>query len=329
MFEKCKTAFLFNDSPAHTVDSNFYKHAGADIDGSILVLRKGKKTLITSQLNFSEAKKLCNFSVKLYPKGKIAPFLKKFAPAGSIGLDFESISAARLLRLKKIFGKRIVDISSTLAWQRVQKTPDEIEKIKKAAKISRKILSSLHLSSKESEIDVANRLKIECLKAGAALAYPPIVASGKNSSNPHHSPTKKKLGNGIVLIDFGVKYENYCSDLTRCFFLGACKKEKQKYSEAKQIFFEMLHSMHRFRTCAAVAKYSQSCMKKAGWPAPVHAIGHGIGLDIHEHPYFYAKTKKRLLPNSIFAIEPGCYLSNFGVRYEDDILLTRKKAKLI
>jgi len=329
IFEKCKTAFLFNDSAAHTLDSNFYRHAGADIDGSILVLKNNKKILITSRLNLSKAKKLCNFAIKLYPGGKTAPFLKKIAPSGNVGLDFDSISAARLLRLKKIFGKRIVDISEPLALQRVQKTSEEAGKIKKAAQISRKILSSLHLSSKESEIGVANRLKIECFKAGASLAYPPIVAAGKNSANPHHSPTSKKLGHGMVLIDFGAKYENYCSDLTRCFFLGACKKEKQKYGEAKQIFYEMLDSVHRFRTCAAAAKYPLTQMKKLGWPAPLHSIGHGIGLDIHELPYFYEKSREKLLPNSIFAIEPACYFSNFGVRYEDDILLTGKKAKLI
>ncbi|MFA5108165.1 MAG: Xaa-Pro peptidase family protein [Candidatus Micrarchaeia archaeon] len=330
IFKKCNCALLFSDDPYSGVDANFYKHSNCEIDNSILLLCNGKKLLIANKMNEREARQKCKFAVKSLFSRDVPAFLKKkISKTAKIGLDFEAISSARYFRLKKIFGPRLVDISEELEQMRLQKTQEEISNLKTAVKIAKTILNGLKLSPSMSELDVQKSLHIACLQKGVEFSFPPIIASGKNSANPHHKPCAKKLGNGIVLIDFGVKYKGYCSDLSRCFFLGECKKEKEKYAQAKLIFSKLVDSFSSVRTIGQVAQIGDMECKKLGWPPMIHSFGHGIGIKVHDAPPLYSKSKQMILPNMALAIEPGYYCNQFGVRFEDNILIGKKGAKLL
>ncbi|MFH1306615.1 MAG: Xaa-Pro peptidase family protein [Candidatus Micrarchaeota archaeon] len=329
IFKKCKFAVLFNDDAADAPDANFLRHAGCNIDNSILILQKGKKLLITSEMNYSKAKKLCKFHVKAVERKDIPVFLKKLVGKMKIGVDFEGVSAGRYKRMKKVFGKKIVDIHPELVQMRAIKTKNEIKNISKAVKITKKILSNLKLKPNMREIDVVRALRFVCIKNNVLFSFPPIVAAGKNSSKPHHTPEKKKLGKGIVLVDFGIKYKNYCSDLTRCYFLGKCKKEREKYEEAKKIFYEIIKNIEKCKNFGELTKNAGKIVKRNGWKKMVHSIGHGIGIDVHDFPLFYKKSKQKLQDNMAFAIEPAWYGKKFGVRFEQNLILKKGKPRIL
>jgi len=330
IFKKCSVVLLFNDEPYESANPDFLYHSGCDVDNSILILKKNSKLLLTPKMNYSKAKSQCKFKIVAYSSKNVKEILKKEAK-GKIGLNFDSISHARFLRLKKIFGSGIVDLSEDLLLLRAIKTSAQISKIKTAVKIAKQILKEIEpsLSPSKTEIEIEKELKLLCIKHKVSPSFPPIVAAGKNSSNPHHSPSSKKLGNSIVLIDFGVKYQNYCSDLTRCFFLGKCEKEREKYSSAKKILKEIVSSVANLKTAGDLANFSSLAVQKHGFSSLIHSIGHGVGIEVHESPSLYSKSKQPLKPGMVIAIEPGWYGKDFGVRFEENLELTKKRAVLL
>lgn len=329
LFNKCDYALLFNDGTTCLPDANFLKHAKCDVEDAILLMSQNSKLLISSKFGEKEARKNCCLPLKVVSSRKETnSFLQKKLRGKKLGLDFSSISATRYLRIKNLLKKEPLDIGAELSLERAIKTPGEIKLISEAVKISKEILDGVSLSPAKSEIAVANELKVQCAKLGLEPAYGIIVAAGKNSSSPHHVPTSKKLGNSSVLIDFGVRYNNYCADLTRCFFLGKCEKEREKYEEAKQIFDSLVLSLPKCKTACDFANLAQNEIKCAGWPNLPHTIGHGIGLEVHEEPFFHSDSKTPLAPNTIIALEPAYYCKNFGVRYEDDLVITKNGVKI-
>ncbi|MFH0927207.1 MAG: Xaa-Pro peptidase family protein [Candidatus Micrarchaeota archaeon] len=331
LFSKCSTVLLFNDEPSEEPDPNFFHNSGASVDAVILLLKKGgKKILLAPKMTLRAAKEQCAFEVIQYSSKDLVKIIKKHA-RGKIGIDFNSVPHSRYLRLKKLFKKSPIDVSQQLEALRVQKSSDEIRKIKKAVQIAKKILNEIepHLSPKTTEEEIAKKLRLLCFKRGVSPSFPPIVAAGKNSASPHHIPSKKRLGKGIVLIDFGVRCESYCSDLTRCFFLGPCKKERKKYEEAQAIFTNICKQIPRLKTIAQLANYSDSAIKKQGWGKLIHSIGHGVGIEVHEAPAIYAGSKQPLLPSTTIALEPGWYGKDFGVRFEQNALITKKGVEIL
>ncbi len=323
---KCDAIVLFNGEPYQGTDANFFFHCKLDADHTALVWGKKGKTVVTSALNERKCKRQSKFPVRvLSPRQRFSDLIKKILPkkAKRIGLDMGSIPASRMLSLRKSLGKKLVDVSEDLLCLRAVKNAHEISMIRKACKKSLGILDSLEFSNRMAELDVLRQLSVKCAEEGVQLAYPPIVATGKNSSLPHHTPSGKKLER-IVLIDFGVKIGNYCSDLTRCYFLSGAKKEKGRYAQAKEVFHEIVGGMPSCATAGALVELADAAAEKKGWPKMPHAIGHGVGLEVHEAPRLYGSSKEKLSPGMVMAIEPGWYGGNFGVRYENEIVFGKK-----
>jgi len=137
-----------------------------------------------------------------------------------LGIDESNITVAENKKLKKYF--RAIPIPD-LKNLRVIKDKSEISKIEKACKLGDEafdfILKKLKLGVSEKQI--AFELEFFIKRNGADISFPPIVAFGANSSIPHHQTSDKRLKtNSIVLLDFGVKLGNYCSDMTRTIFFG-------------------------------------------------------------------------------------------------------------
>ena len=107
--------------------------------------------------------------------------------------------------------------------QRVIKDTYEINSINKAAKIAQDALGKTvkHLKPGITESFLAALLEFEIRQMNSQPSFETIVAFGHNASHPHHQPGKTKLKkNDTILIDFGAKYNGYCSDITRCFTIG-------------------------------------------------------------------------------------------------------------
>ena len=212
-------------------DANFFYHAVADIDHSFLLINdqinktktkknnKSKKVLFVPKMNRAEADSLFNDGkVMTYtdPTKDIPAYLRK-RKIKKLKADFLSLSAALAAKFSKTV--RLSDASDELREMRRIKRPDEILLINKAVKYTRSIFDDLDPWEAKTELELKGILLSKIFDLGLTPSYDPIVATDSNSGFPHHQPNTKKLGN-LIMIDMGVRYKNYCSDLTRCFIKG-------------------------------------------------------------------------------------------------------------
>ncbi len=221
------------------------------------------------------------------------------------------------------------EIDKIISGLRSVKTPDEIEKIKKAQKIAEDgFLHILNYIKKGvTEKDARLELDYYMLKNGAeALSFDTIAVSGKNSSMPHGVPSEKPIEDGdFVTLDFGAVYEGYHSDMTRTVAVGyASDKMRKVYDAVLLANEEALKALKPGLSCKDGDKAARDVIKNEGFGEFFgHATGHGVGLEIHEDPVLSPKAENKLKVGNIVTVEPGIYIPNeFGVRIEDMALIT-------
>jgi Xaa-Pro aminopeptidase len=201
-----------------------------------------------------------------------------------------------------------------------------------------KLFEKFEKSSFKYEKEVVNFLKVETLLNDCELAFEPLVASGVNSKNPHYYPKdKSKLKKGFCIIDFGVKYKGFCSDMTRTVFFGTpSKKHISDYNlilnsfNSINLYFKKINTKvdnNSSNKNNIKAKDLFSFFQSNEFPM-IHALGHGIGLEVHEKPLL-ANSNDVLMENMVLAIEPGKYdFKNYGIRIEDDFLVSKSSNNL-
>ena len=251
-----------------------------------------------------------------------------------IGVNKSSISLSHVEKLQKMYPHaKLVDISSSLNELRSQKTPEEIAKITRACAITTQAFNALvrefSLNKFKTEQDVAFFLEKFIRERGAELAFPTIVASGKNSATPHHVTSSAKLTKGFLQLDLGACYKNYCSDMSRSLYIGKpSSAEKAHYQLLRQAQEKMVGEIVINKSFAELEKISRKSLGKYS-SYFIHSLGHGVGVEIHEAPVFSKEAKQTIKPNHIFTIEPGIYFPRkYGIRIEDTLLFNGK-AKIL
>jgi len=312
---KFSSVLLSSGDAAGGVAANFAYFSGCGVDGAYLVLKRNRGALYTYEMNIRAAKKLSFYPAKVFGKKPFAD-IKKAAGSGRAGFSSLEMPAVRYLNLRKKARLKFVDATGKMYEIRGRKSPAEISKLAASAKIARKILEELDPWQCRTEEELACSLKIAALEEGAEISFEPIVATGANSAMPHHAPTGKKLGD-FILVDFGVKKDGYCSDFTRCYFRRRGMKEQQSYSKCISVFEEIIEGLKGCKGGNDVAALSAALLERHGLPRLPHAIGHGIGLEVHEYPHLGKKSVDALVPGTVLAIEPAAYFSGYGVRFED------------
>ena len=216
------------------------------------------------------------------------------------------------------------------------KRPSEIAKMRKAVQITEKALKHIKkfIKPEIKEIEVVAELERFIRYCGATnSAFDIIVASGPNSSLPHHISGLRKIHNHEpVLIDLGIDYHGYKSDLTRVFFLGKINVLlRQIHSVVMQAQQLAIKEIRPGVSVAKIDAVGRQYIEKKGFVRFFgHSLGHGIGLEVHEQPSLSEKGNCILKPGMIFTVEPGIYLpGKFGVRIEDMVLVTEKGARVL
>lgn len=305
-----------------------------------LLFTKNKKYLITDG-RYTEAVKRETRGFKIIDIGAIR-FLsddkfKIFAKLSSIAIEEDDLTVSELKKLKKHVKKtKNIDLSNF----RIIKKDIEINNVKKACEIADNAFSSIinDLKIGVTEKEISNKLEESIKRSNAEISFPPIVAFGKNSALPHHLSSQTKLRkNQIVLLDFGAKVNNYCSDMSRTIFFGKAndrfKKMHSTVLSAQQSTINLLKSKiknHKSIRADDIDKIARDYIVKQGYPNIPHGVGHGIGIEVHESPFINLYSKENIKPGMIFSIEPGIYDPNFGgVRIEDLVLINKNKLELI
>ena len=228
-------------------------------------------------------------------------------------------------------GIELVAVSKLVEDGRRVKEKDEVDRIREAIRISDEVFSIVtgRLAPGMTEQEVAVDIEFELRKRGAeAVSFEPIVGSGPLSAHIHHTPSVRTLEKGdLVLMDFGCKYEGYCSDMTRTVVLGPA-------TDAQRDLYELVLTSHlagvdAIKAGAAgvdVDQAARAVIEAAGKGESFgHGLGHGVGLDIHEDPRLSRFSKDTLRTGDVVTVEPGSYTVEWGgIRIEDIVLVTEE-----
>ena len=211
---------------------------------------------------------------------------------------------------------------------RMVKDESEIDKIAKACKLTDECFNHLvkYIKIGMTEIEIANEIERFFKENNAVLSFDPIVASGVNSSKPHAVPTDKKIENGdIITIDMGCKLDGYCSDMTRTIFAGYVRNEYARIYDLVLKNQELVSKqIYAGQSTKILNNFVENDFRLNGF-ALIHALGHGVGLEVHELPFISSKVDEFLKENTVITNEPGIYIQGqFGVRIEDTIVVKKE-----
>ncbi len=221
------------------------------------------------------------------------------------------------------------------------KTPAEIAIIRQACRIAD--LSAEHIrgfiTPGMRESDVAAELEWFMKQQSAQKpAFDTIVASGPRGALPHAKASEKIIVAGeLVTLDFGARYQGYCSDMTRTFLVAGHYPAPEKHplwSVYQTVLAAQLAAISAARPgvpCCEVDAAARHMIHRAGYGDYFgHNTGHAIGIEVHENPRFSPTDTTRLQPGMLLTVEPGIYLEGRGgVRIEDVVLVTADGAEVL
>ncbi len=305
-------------------------------EGAVLISKKEKVLLTDSRYTEAAQKEAEDFFVieTTNKENEISEFVKR-NNIKEVLIEEDFLNVGAYLKLKEALGKiSVTPFSQKLNELRTVKTEEEIEYIKKAELICcrsfEKILERIKpgLSEKEVAAELEYYLRLE---GGEGTSFETIVVSGKRSSLPHGTPTEKKIEKGdFVTLDFGCMFKGYSSDMTRTVVVGKASDEQKKvYDVVREAQKVGIHAIYEGACASEADAKAREVIEKNGYGKYFgHALGHGVGLMIHELPTLSPKSEVILKENMVVSCEPGIYIPDFGgVRIED--LVCVKKVKCL
>jgi Xaa-Pro aminopeptidase len=222
-----------------------------------------------------------------------------------------------------------VPASQLTSELRLRKEPGEIDLLRRAARGVDRVMDRIPgevTFAGRTERQVARDLAELTIGEGHESAEFTIVASGPNGASPHHHPGDRVIESGdLVVCDFGGRLGGYYSDSTRTFCVGEPSDEQREVHEVVWAANEAGRSaVAPGVSCEAIDSATRKVIDQAGSGEYfVHRTGHGIGLEVHEHPYMVSGNGRPLETGMTFSVEPGIYLpGRFGVRIEDIVVCT-------
>lgn len=248
---------------------------------------------------------------------------------GMLAVEADHLTVQGLRTIEGIVASAPCETSGVVEGCRIVKDEQEMALISRACAVSDAALQQLlpTIRPGDSEREIARRLEAAMFDHGAdELSFATIVAAGPNSAKPHHEPSLRPLEKGdLLLMDFGAAVGGYHADMTRTVVLGSPADWQVEIHSIVAAAQEAGRAAAiSGADLATVDLASRSVVAEAGYAEFFdHGLGHGVGLEIHESPFFSARAEGRLLAGSPVTIEPGIYLpGRGGVRIEDTIAVS-------
>ena len=246
----------------------------------------------------------------------------------NVGFEEHYVTYAKYKEyIRKYKINNLVETEYIIEKQRMIKDEEELKKLKIACEITDNCFSYIlsYIKPGMTEKQIANEIEEYYKQRTEGLSFETIVASGENTSKPHAVPTDRKIQKeDIITIDMGCKYEGYCSDMTRTFFVGKVPEEvKPVYDLVLKNQLQTLEELKDGSNTRIISKMVENDFKLNNYHL-IHSLGHGVGLEIHESPYISSKVDMSLKENMVITNEPGIYIpGKFGVRIEDTVQITK------
>lgn len=246
----------------------------------------------------------------------------------SLGIETSKVTLDQKAAMDAAFDVEYISIDDKMHELRTIKTPEEIEKMRKGAKITADTFYHMTKIIKPgiTEFDLLAEMLYFFHKSGVKPSFEPIIATGPNSSLPHATISNRKVQNGdFVTMDFGVIYGGVYTDFTRTVAVGGVAQELQMiYNIVQKAQIATLAVLRPGITGGEVDAAARDLITDAGYGAFYeHGTGHGVGVEIHEAPWFRRGNEQKLQAGMIGTVEPGIYLpGKGGVRIEDMVAIT-------
>ena len=219
--------------------------------------------------------------------------------------------------------------SAPLDEARLCKDAGELALMRESSRMNVEVCGRVAAALREGATEKAlqsmyNEIALELGASGPS--FPPLVCFGPNAAEPHHDSDGTALRPGdTVIMDVGLIWKHYCSDMTRTFQFGAVSDEQKRvYDIVKAANRAGIAACRPGARMMDIDRAARKVIEDAGYgPYFTHRTGHGIGLDEHEFPDVSSVNALEARPGMIFSVEPGIYLpGRFGVRVEDLVAIT-------
>lgn len=308
------------------------------LGGDCVLLASGEKNFLIADTRYEEmASRQCRTAqVVLHKRGETT--IGDIAAACAKGSGLRTVAFeqdmswslwAELAESFKAADISLAPLGVSITSMRAIKDDAEIEATREACRIADRALEHLvsMLRPGVSELDMKTELEYMMKKMGADdVSFDTMVLFGARSSQPHAvSERETVLKDGdFVLIDYGAAYRGYRSDTTRTFVCGrADERQRDAYSAVVRALDRSLEMIRPGAVGKDICLEAERIIEDAGFPPFGHALGHGVGLCIHEAPSLRRVSEDVLEPGMIVTAEPGTYISGWGgIRVEDTVVVT-------
>ena len=336
--EKCDAILIENPL-------NVFYLTGLNLSAGKLLVHSAGAHLIVDNRYFELCQKASPYPVLQAPNPSFEIHLSRpdFSSINKLAFDSESTSYKNYLDIEKYIEKTnqvsknhrklsLVPLENPVKLLRTIKDEFEIDILREAAALGSKGFDFVCSLLKEDirECEVAMELEIFWKRhGGKSVAFDPIIAFGANTSMPHYRAGNEKLKKGHpVLIDIGVNYKHYHSDMTRVVYFGEPDPRiREIYAIVQKAQELALEKCRPGITLGELDGAARDYITAQGFGAQfTHSLGHGVGLEIHELPVIRKTSSAKemaLSPGMVITIEPGIYLPGVGgVRLEDMVVIT-------
>lgn len=317
---------------------NLYYMTGISLTSGFLLVHPLGAHLVVDNRYYELCQKSSPFPVLLSEKNSLNNILRssEFGSPKAIAFDSENTSYKRYQELENLMEEigacSLLPATNPIKKLRMIKDPEELAILREAADLGSQGFDYVCTLLKEgvTEAQVACELEIFWKRRGSqSVAFDPIIAFGANSSMPHYRAGNTSLKRGMaVLIDIGVNLNHYHSDMSRVVFFGEPDGKLQEiYRIVEKAQKDAIQFCRPGLLVSELDQFARSYIAGLGYGENFsHALGHGIGLEIHETPIIRNKTpfkETSLEAGMVITIEPGIYLPDKGgIRIEDMILIT-------
>jgi Xaa-Pro aminopeptidase len=244
---------------------------------------------------------------------------------GRLGFEAHDVTVKVWKELQqKVIGVEFVAVGEPVERLRWVKDDEERELLREAQACTDRAFDDIleRLAVGMTERQVALELEHALRRAGAdGLSFESIVAFGEQAAEPHHHPTHRVLEEGdVIKMDFAGLYGGYHADMTRTVAFGAPPAELRKIHDVvREAQQAAIDAVRAGVTSGEIDATARGVVERAGYGDYfTHGLGHGVGLDIHEGPYFRRDGDEVIPAGAVMTVEPGVYVPGLGgVRIED------------
>ncbi len=252
----------------------------------------------------------------------------------SVAVDEAMRADFALLLLDALPAAKRQFLGDTLGYLRCRKDETEYHQLKENALLTDACVTAAFASLKVgmTELEVVKFIDDFFAAHGATTEFA-SVCFGANGAFPHHDSGETRLEENMpLMIDLGCRKGGYPSDMTRSGYFGAKPEGYEAIAEIVESAVKAAIATAKPGVRAsAVDDAARSAIAKAGYGENfLHRTGHGLGIDIHEHPYISASSDTVLEEGMVFSIEPGIYFAGrFGVRLEDIAIMRKDGVEIL